>query len=233
VSGPEAAAPVTMLALDTSGPRGSVALGREGAVLAEVGLERMREQAALLLPAIDRVLKEAGVRRAELGGIVVGEGPGSFTGVRVAAATAKGLVAALDVPCWAVSSLAAAALTVEAGAVRYALFDARADRVYGALFGVGDDGVRSLVPPHAGTLRDVLDDDVPAGTVFVGDGAERHRRTIEAAGFQVACAEEGASLALGLLRYLALNAEALPVSDVGAWEPSYVRASSATPSRAE
>jgi tRNA threonylcarbamoyladenosine biosynthesis protein TsaB len=216
--------------MDTSGPRGSVALGADGAVLAEALLEGSAEQAARLLPAIDRVLGEAGVARTALGGLVVGEGPGSFTGVRVAAATAKGLAAALRLPLWAVSSLAAAALASDAGPVRYALFDARADRVYGACFAVGVDRVRTLVSPHPGTVRDVLDGTVPAGAVFVGDAAERHRRLIERAGFSVSPNGAGASLARGLLRYVALNAAAPAVSDVGSWEPAYVRASSASTS---
>ena len=217
------------LALDTSGPLGSVAVSRGVDVLARNTLGARSEHASGLVPAIDRALDEAGVGRRELQGVVVGEGPGSFTGVRVAAATAKGLVHALSVPLWAISSLTAAALASDIGAIRYLLFDAPGDRVYGACFGMGRAGVQTLVPPHAGTLRDALDGDVPGGAIFVGDAACRHRAAIEGAGFTVAPEEQGVSLADGLLRYLALNPGALPVSHVDAWEPRYVRASSAEP----
>jgi len=215
-----------LLALDTSGPFGSVAVGKGAVVLSRVTLAEPREHASRLIPAIDDALNEAAISRAELAGVVVGEGPGSFTGVRVAAATAKGLAHALGVPLWAVSSLTAAALAGDVGPVRYVLFDARGDRVYGACYGVGASGVQELVPPHGGTLRDALAGDVPAGAVFLGEGAERHQAAIEAAGFPVD-ARQRDLLAVGLLRYLSLQASSLPVSDPSGWEPAYVRASSA------
>lgn len=215
-----------LLALDTSGPLGSVAVGRGPTVLARVTLSEPREHASGLVPAIDVALRMAGVSRRDFCGVVVGEGPGSFTGVRVAAATAKGLAHAWGVPLWAVSSLTASALASEAGRVRYVLFDARGDRVYGACYGVGTVGVQELVAPHGGTLRDALAGDVPAGAVFLGEAADRHRAVIEAAGFPVE-GSQADCLAVGLLRYLSLHPSTPPVSDPTGWEPAYIRASSA------
>ncbi len=214
------------LAFDTSGTVGSVAVAVGPRVLASQVLEERHEHASHLVPAIDRALTDGGVDRRGLSGIVVGEGPGSFTGVRVAAATAKGLAHALDVPLWAFPSLAAAALAEDVGAIRYVIFDARSDRVYGACYGVGSASVQELIEPHGGTLRDVLSGDVPGGAVFVGDGALRHRSAIEGAGFAVGPGPSR-SLAEGLLRLLALRAAVGPVSDLAAWEPRYVRAASA------
>ncbi len=215
------------LALDTSTPVGSVAVAEGDEVVARAELTRQAAHASGLVPAVDRVLNAAGIHRGELDGIVVGEGPGSFTGVRVAAATAKGLSAALGCPLWAVSSLAAAALAADRAAVRYVLFDARAERVYGACYGVGSALVQTLVPPHAAELRDLLAADVPAGAVFFGDGADRHRALIEGAGFEVAPDAGASSLADGLIRYLARNPGCPPVADVASWEPEYVRVSGA------
>lgn len=217
------------LALDTSGPVGSVAIGRGAEVLERCVLEHKAEHAARLVPAVDQVLSRSGAAPKELAGIVVGEGPGSFTGVRVAAATAKGLARALSVPLWAVSSLAGAALVAGSGTVRYVLFDARSDRVYGACYGVGSASIRTFVEPHAGNLRDVLAGDVPAGAEFFGDAAERHRAAIEGAGYEVGVTDPRASVADGLLTYLGLAAEQAPVEDAAAWEPRYVRPSSAEP----
>lgn len=214
------------MALDTSGPFGSVAVGRRGKVLALVTLSERQQHASRLIPSIDEALHAAGVSRADITGIVVGEGPGSFTGVRVAAATAKGLAHALGIPLWAVSSLLGAALAGLDDRVRYVLFDARGERVYGACYGIGTAGVQELVAPHGGTLRDVLAEEVPAGAVFLGDGAERHRAAIEGAGFQVASAPPD-TLAEGLLRYMLLHPDVAPVVDSSRWEPAYVRASSA------
>ena len=81
---------------------------------------------------------------------------------------------------------------------------------------------RAVVAPHGGTLQRVLAGDVPLGCVGVGDGAHRHRGTIESAGFPVASAP-GARIARGLLRYLELDADARPVESAERWEPRYVR----------
>ena len=220
------------LALDTSGASGFVAVGRGSQVLARTRMERKGQHAARMIPALRRVLDEASVDVGELSGVVVGEGPGSFTGVRVAAATAKGLVRGLGVPLWAMSSLTAGAvgdLGARGPGVRYVLFDARGERVYAACYGVGRRGVETLRPPHAGELRDLLAEDVPAGAVFAGDGAERHRRVIEGAGFKVLSPPVGDPSADALLHFLSLHPDTPPIaeSELGTWEPRYVKASSA------
>lgn len=224
-----------LLALETSGPLGTVALGTgAGEVLARVSLEEPRQHAARLVPAVDRALRAADAGRRELDGIVVGAGPGSFTGVRVAAATAKGLCHALGLPLRAVSSLAAAALTPggreeeeDDDQVRYVLFDARGDRVYGACYRVAPHGVETLAPPHAGTVGEVLAGSVPPDATFVGAGAQRHAEVIVAAGHRVGSEEEGVPSAGGLLRWMALHPGHAPVARPGLWEPTYLRASNA------
>ena len=218
------------LALDTSGPVGYLAVARGEEVLARARLERQGRHAARMIATVDDLLGEAGVDRTELSGIVVGEGPGSFTGVRVAAATAKGLARGLDVPLWAFSSLEAGAVgdLGEGGpGVRYVLFDARADRVYAACYGVGSRGVEVMVPPHASDLRTVLSGDVPVGALFAGDGAERHRAAIEGAGFRLLASPVGDPTAAALVHLLALHPETPPVEALGLWEPRYVKASNA------
>ncbi len=215
-----------ILAFDTSGPVGSVAVAAGADVLARGVMTRQAGHAALLVPTIDDVLDDAGVDREEIALIVVGEGPGSFTGVRVAAATAKGLGRALGVPVRAVSSLAAAAFSADAGAIRYAIFDARAERVYAACWGVGSDHCEELIAPTSVELRDLMAGDVPPGAVFVGDAAQKHRALIEAAGHPVVAAERERPHADGLVAFAA-RVPGAPVDDLGAWEPAYVRASSA------
>jgi tRNA threonylcarbamoyladenosine biosynthesis protein TsaB len=218
------------LALDTSGDVGYVAVSSGATVVARTRLDRRGQHAARLVPAVAAMLDEAGLEPRHLDGIVVGDGPGSFTGVRVAAATAKGMAAALRIPLWAVSSLAAAALSDPGSggpAVRYVLFDARVDRVYAACYGVGSVGVETLVPPHASTLREVLGGGVPAGAEFVGDGAERHRRAIEDVGFPVRVPPHGKPTADALLRFMALCPDTPAVASPGTWEPRYLRAANA------
>ena len=168
-------------------------------------------------------MSEAGIDKSELDGIVVGEGPGSFTGVRVSAATAKGMAHALEVPLWPVSSLAATALSVGGLGIRYVLFDARKQRIYGACYGVGKMDVETLVFPHAGTLREVLASNIPTGAVFCGEGSCRHRLIIEGAGFEVQPLPVTYPGANGLLRYIKLYPKTPSVSAIRGWEPRYIR----------
>ena len=219
------------LAFDTSGALGSVAVDVEGTVRGSALLERRTEHAARLLPAIHESLAAAGLTARDVSEIVVGEGPGSFTGVRVAAATAKGLALGLGVSLRPVSSLAAAALTAplaapDAPTVRYVLFDARADRVYGACYGTGASVFEELVAPHAGRVQDVLAGEVPPGAEFTGDGAVKHAALLLEAGYGVAVEAAASGYALGLLRCVALGGSPDLVDPAG-WEPRYVRASSA------
>mgnify|MGYP001222208749 FL=1 len=218
---------VALVALESSGAQASVAVGVGDELRAEVVIEGSLQPAAGLIPAVDKALREAQLTRTELNGVVVGEGPGSFTGVRVAAATGKGLAQALTVPLWAVPSLLAAALATEVGSVRYVLFDARADRVYGACYSIDGSVVKELVPSHAGTLTEVFERDIPRGTVFMGNGAERHRAAIEKKGFLVVPNDGKRTYASGLLRYLSLEPDAEPVANLETWEPRYIRTSSA------
>jgi tRNA threonylcarbamoyladenosine biosynthesis protein TsaB len=199
-----------------------------------------------MLPAIGSVLSEAAVRRNALSGVLVGAGPGSFTGVRIAAATAKGLAHALDLPLWAFSSLAAGALSdlvlpvgsgpagwwsevagASPNAPRWVLFDARGERVYAACYRVRSDGVVTLEPGHPTTVGELLTGASPENAVFTGDGAFRHRERFERAGRVVVGPPAGVPTADALLLLLALHRDAPPVDDIGRWEPEYLKASSA------
>lgn len=214
-----------VVAFDTATPVGSVVVARGTDVLATRLLERRAEHAACLVPAIDDALRSTGLSVEALEGVVVGEGPGSFTGVRVAAATAKALVHARSIPMWAVSSLAGVALAAEAdGArVRWVLFDARQDRVYAAAYAEDAGRVETLVEPRAARLSEILGSSPPPRTVFVGDGAVRHRAALEDAGHVVPPGAAARSPAEGLLRFLAGVPDHEPVRDPAAWEPRYVR----------
>ena len=98
----------TMLAIETSGPIGSLAL-RRGTTVHERCIASPRDQAERLLPLIEELLRAAGVTVAGLDALVFGRGPGSFTGLRIATAIAQGLALAARKPMIGVSSLAAVA----------------------------------------------------------------------------------------------------------------------------
>src|SRR6266550_1544421 len=99
------------LAIEGSTYEGSVAVLSDFAVIAERGVRREDGRVSpvgvgeQLMPAIAECLKESGVKRGEIGRIVCGAGPGSFTSLRVAGSVAKGLAAGYGVELYAVSSL--------------------------------------------------------------------------------------------------------------------------------
>jgi tRNA threonylcarbamoyladenosine biosynthesis protein TsaB len=240
-----------LLALETSGPVASVAVSLQGQVKARTFLAERGGHAAGLLPAVDRVLRGAELDRGGIGGIVVGAGPGSFTGVRVAAAAGKGLSHALGVPLWGISSLLAAALTeatLPQGEgpwtpapdsvglhlhTRYVLFDARGDRLFTASYRLTGAMPEVLRPPRFARLPEVLADRELAGAGFCGDGAVRHTKALEDDGRLVLPAPLGFPTADGLLRVLALSPELPPLEDPYGWEPDYLRESSARRSGGE
>lgn len=94
-----------LLAIDTATDRASVALGVPGAEPLEENVSGARRHAAALLPMIQSLLRRAGASLEVLSGIVLSDGPGSFTGLRVGASVAKALVHARRLPLWVAPSL--------------------------------------------------------------------------------------------------------------------------------
>jgi tRNA threonylcarbamoyladenosine biosynthesis protein TsaB len=127
---PKAAANLLILGIDTCGSSGSVALARlieSGASILEETLLEGRTYSATLVAAIDSLLKTHGIRLPEIACLVVANGPGSFTGVRVGLSAAKGLAEGAGLPVVAVSRLAV--LAHKAGLANAAL-DAHRQEIY-------------------------------------------------------------------------------------------------------
>lgn len=121
-----------ILALDTSTEAGSVALWHKGEVLEDFQL-LPRQQAQALLPQIKGLMNKAGIALSQVDALAFGRGPGSFTGLRIAAASIQGLALALDRPVIPVSTLEAMAWTAmnQQGVNKaLTLIDARMDEVY-------------------------------------------------------------------------------------------------------
>lgn len=214
------------IAIETATSLGSVAVGRGDRVLAELTLGVQRRHAEMVVPALDAALGLAGVDRGEVGAVVVGAGPGSFTGVRVAGATAKGLVAALGVPLLAYPSLLALVAGVASDGPVCGLFDARRGEVYGGCWRVASSSLETVLPPRVGPVESVVEAVRELSPLFVGDGAARYRAELEAAGVRVS-AVPTSPRAASLLWLAEHHGELGAVADVAGWEPEYVRASSA------
>jgi tRNA threonylcarbamoyladenosine biosynthesis protein TsaB len=152
-----------ILAFDTATDVATSALVSDGEVLGE-----RTSRAVTVLEDVDALLRQAGVHTRELEGIAVGVGPGSFTGVRIGLATARGLALALDVPVAGVSTLDALAAGAP-GALP--VIDAKR----GEVFVLQDEPL--VLPPDAVRLA--------PRTLCVGNGAVRYRSLLEAAGAEI------------------------------------------------
>ncbi len=166
-----------MLAVDTATDIASVAVGDGSGVNSGAHQQGSRRHAAEIVRLIDFALSRAGAQIADLDGFVVGDGPGSFTGLRIGWAAAKGLVQESGADVIAVPSLmaAAAGAAERVGSVPVAAcFDALRGQVYGALYVVHADRVDTIVPPTLATIAEL---EGLAGArrpaLAVGDGAVR------------------------------------------------------------
>ena len=99
---------MNLLAFETSSQQGSVAIQVDGKVT-EKFMQSSKQQTRDLLPLTKTLLTEAEIKLTDLDGITFGRGPGSFTGLRIAAAVSQGLSLASELPLFPVSSLAAIA----------------------------------------------------------------------------------------------------------------------------
>ena len=211
------------LALDTSTHLGSVAVGRDGRVLAESLLRVRATHSEAVLPEIDRLLTGCGLAVQDLQAVVVGGGPGSFTGVRIAASLAKGMCHARGLELFSFSSLAAVAAGSGCQEPVCAMFDARRGQVYAAGYRVGE-GIEELFAPRAGALDRVLTDlGEPGEWCFTGDGAGAGEEAIRLAGGRILDPDRWVPRAASLLWLASVDPGGGRVADPGSWEPGYVR----------
>ena len=169
-----------LLAIDTSGDICSLALGRGRELVCEYHFHHKMSLLRQLMPAIDRLLTDAGCGAGDLDGIVVGLGPGSFTGLRIGVTVAKSLAWTLSKPICGVGSLDA----VARGCVPCAsdlvcpMTHARTGEVYWSLFDAAGD--MRIADYEVGSVHHALDEvaDRGASVVFCGSGAVRNAQEI-------------------------------------------------------
>jgi tRNA threonylcarbamoyladenosine biosynthesis protein TsaB len=175
-----------VLGVESSGPRGGVALLEDGRTLGEALFEAGMVHGREIAPATDRLLRAAGKGPGDLGLVAVDIGPGSYTGLRVGLAAAKGLAYALGRPMIGVPSLDVLA---EAGAglgtMIATAIDAKWDQVYGAMYEIRN-GRPERTTDMLAERPDVFAARVMSGTWVVGDALERHAGLFSARGAKIA-----------------------------------------------
>tara|TARA_B100000902_G_scaffold191767_1_gene183261 strand:- start:110 stop:775 length:666 start_codon:yes stop_codon:yes gene_type:complete len=169
-----------ILNIESSTTNCSISLALNGKV---IGIKEKNDESyshsTKLHSFIDEVLKEANISIKELSAIAVSKGPGSYTGLRIGVAAAKGLCFALDLPLISVSTLLILAKQIKVdGGLIIPVIDARRDEVYSAIFDSSYDSVREVLP-------EIISKDSFNGLIssnklyFVGNAQEKCKRLIK------------------------------------------------------
>ena len=227
-----------ILAFETTAKAGSVALLEDGKLLAESYQNTGLTHSQTLMVMAEDMLKQAGKTVADVTTVAVAEGPGSFTGVRIGVAAAKGFAWGAEIPCYGVSTLEAMAETlgVYEGHI-CACMDARRNQVYNALFLADRGNLERVSEDRAIALADLKSDlEHIDGPVFlVGDGAALTYKTLKDAVPEMVLPPEHRmhQRASGVAIVAARKIAAGESGDANALTPNYLRLSQAERERAE
>ena len=163
-----------ILAFETTAKAGSVALLQDGKLLAESYQNTGLTHSQTIMPMAQDMLKSCGFTPQDVQAVAVAAGPGSFTGVRIGVAAAKGFAWGSEIPCYGVSTLEAMALNlgVYDGFIA-AVMDARRAQVYNAVFAVSQGKLTRLCQDRAISLEDLGNElkKMENSVFLVGDGA--------------------------------------------------------------
>lgn len=175
-----------ILAMESTAKAASVALVRDGTLVAQSTQCSGLTHSRTLLPMAEDLLKNAGVKLSEVDRFAVAHGPGSFTGVRIGVAAVKGLAWAAEKPAVGVSTLEAMAwhgVAAGEGSLVCCAMDARRNQVYNALFEIRNGTPVRLTEDRAIALEALVSDLKADGRTpfLVGDGAHLCKAALEAA----------------------------------------------------
>lgn len=216
------------LAIDTATDVGSVALGVPGRPEAEM-LIASRQHASALIPSILSLLGSAGLTMGDVAGLLVADGPGSFTGLRIAWASAKGIALARgNVTLAAAPSLMGAAWVAGRRGAKTvaAVYDALRGEVFGALYRIAAGSVEILLPPALTTLADLTAGAVARHAVpelAVSDAPALREALEQWTGRAPLIPPAGGPRASALLELMVVPGAVTSVERPDAFEPEYGR----------
>ena len=226
------------LAFETSAKAASVALTQDGRLLGESYQNTGLTHSQTLMVMAEDLLKQCGKTVRDVTAVAVAEGPGSFTGVRIGVAAAKGFAWGGQIPCYGVSTLEAMAqgLGIWEGHI-CACMDARRSQVYNALFLVEGGTLQRVSEDRAIALADLKTDlqHIDGPIYLVGDGSVLTHKTLsgEIPGLILPPEHRMHQRAAGVALLAEKKQIAGEAGDGNALSPNYLRLSQAERERAE
>jgi len=177
-----------ILAIDSSGLTASVAVAEDDSLISEYTVNYKKTHSQTLLPMLDEVRRMAEIDLDSLDAIAISNGPGSFTGLRIGSATAKGLGLALDKPLVEVSTLEALAFNLCGVSGNICpIMDARRDEVYTGVFSFTVNGDKNftydfntIIPPVPLGIEELIGklNELGESVIFTGDGIDVYKDII-------------------------------------------------------
>ncbi len=172
-----------IIAIDSSGLVATVAIATEDTLIAEYTVNHKKTHSQTLLPMLDEIKKMTELDLDTVDAIAIAAGPGSFTGLRIGSATAKGLGLALDKPLIEVPTVDALAMNLWGTKdIICPIMDARRDQVYTGIYEFDDDdSLVRLRKQFADDIRTVagMINDIGRPVVFLGDGVPVYKKIIK------------------------------------------------------
>ena len=209
-----------LLAIDTTGQTASAALAEDGVLLAEYTINHKMTHSQTIMPMIEAITKSIELDLSTLDYIACACGPGSFTGLRIGAATAKGMALGLCVPVVAVPTLDALAYNIfSTDAVLCPIMDARRQQVYTAFYQWQGQKLCRLTEYAALSIQEVIKKaEAFEKVIFLGDGAAVYKKLLlEQSSFFIAplhcCLQRAASVAAAAMDCIA-EGKAIKGSDM-------------------
>lgn len=171
-----------ILGIDTTGQTASAALVEDDKLIAEFTLNYKLTHSQTIMPMIAEIIERTETDKSTIDCIACASGPGSFTGLRIGAATAKGFALALDKPLVAVPTLDALAYNVfETNKFICPIMDARRNQVYAAFYMWEDGKLIRLTDHMADSIDSIIEiaEMFESEVIFLGDGVPVHREKLE------------------------------------------------------
>ena len=147
-----------ILAIDSSSLVASIALADSDTIIAEYTINLKKTHSQTLLPMINEVFNITGIDKKELKAVAVTGGPGSFTGLRIGVATAKGIALALNIPIINIPTVKAMAFNYNhCNKLLCPIMDARRNQVYTGIYRCTGEELEEILPACATSIDELMD----------------------------------------------------------------------------